>query len=80
MAAGSRDAQRTVVAHLSTSLRHPPDRVVQKQSDGRFPVLAICRGRLGVAGPSDLGELTLTHHDDQHDLAARASLAARGGT
>jgi hypothetical protein len=41
---------------------------------------AICRGRLGVTGPSDLGELVLTHHDSQHDYAGRASLAQHAGT
>jgi hypothetical protein len=49
----------------ASSLREPPDRIVQKQSDGRFPVLAIRRGGLGVAGSGDLGELVLTHHDGQ---------------
>ena len=47
----------------------PQDRVGQEQADGRFPHLAIRRGRLGVTGLSDLGELVLTHHDGQHDLA-----------
>jgi hypothetical protein len=59
----------------TTSVHQPPDRVGQEQADSRFPVLAIRRGRLGVAGPGDLGEFVLTHHDGQQDLAVRASLA-----
>jgi hypothetical protein len=38
------------------------------------------RGRLAAPGPSDLQELVLTHHDSQHDFAARASLAQHAGT
>ena len=37
--------------------------------------LAICEKGLH---PSDLRERVLTYHDGQHDLAVRASLAARG--
>jgi hypothetical protein len=41
--------------------------------------LAIRRCGQVVPGPSDLGELILTHYDGQHDLAARASLAQHAG-
>jgi hypothetical protein len=41
---------------LQTSLHQPPDGVAQKQSDGRFPCLAVRRSRLDVAGSGDLGE------------------------
>jgi hypothetical protein len=61
-------------------LHELPGRVGQEQADGRFPALAICRGRLGVACPSDLGELVLAHHDGQHDFAVLASLAQHAGT
>ena len=60
---------------LQTSLHQPPGRIAKKQSDGRSPAPAICRGGLGVAGSSDLSEFVLTHHHSQHDFAVRASLA-----
>jgi hypothetical protein len=76
-----REAQRWRAApHLSTSGHQPPRGVAQEQADGRFPVLAVRRDRLGVAGPGDLGEFVLTHHNGQHGFAGRASLRAARGT
>ena len=73
-------ADQTARTAGASSLREPPGRVAQEQADGGFPVLAIRRGRLGVARSGDLGEFVLTYHDRQNDFAARASLAQNAGT
>jgi hypothetical protein len=79
-----------IVAHLLTSLRHPPNRVAQEQADRRFPRLAIPRGRLGVTGPAGsmnygttprglCGQARTADHPQKRTSAPFAlSLGARG--
>jgi hypothetical protein len=73
-------ARPEILNRRSQSLYQSPGRVAEEQADGGFPVLAIRRCCIRVTGPGDLGELVLTRHDGQYDLAVRAPLAQHAGT
>jgi hypothetical protein len=67
--AGARRVTRnaTSLHTLQTLLHQPPSRIAKKQSDGRFPALAI--RRLGVGASGYIGEFVLTDRDNRQGRA-----------
>jgi hypothetical protein len=70
------DAQRNVVAHLSTHCIRPQTVSARNKPTAASRALRSVEAASAQAARADLGELVLIHHDGQDDLAVRASPSA----